>query len=261
MVVASITLPATAASGTLATLTTCGSFAAAECKLADPVAGVEIEPLDVKDTAKLQTYDVLEVEVVFREGVALTSPTPVTKAALVSGAGNGPGPVQFAAQLSRARSASSFLWTDGGVPFSIGERPLTTLSLGPHLISLTIDLLNDKGETVTIAQEMRLIVNPPLELPLVSTGGQAFFIEAGGAAQLLATVKGGVPPYTFEWSPRTDLFDPMGPGSNGARIPNPIAAPQTTTIYTVTVTDAMQHVDRCRAFVVVNNMAPPEPSP
>lgn len=67
-------------------------------------------------------------------------------------------------------------------------------------------------------------------------------INLGGSSQLLATPLGGVPPYTFAWVPVTSL--------NQSDIANPVASPTITTIYDVTVTDAIGL--HATASVVVN---------
>ncbi|MCX6272279.1 MAG: hypothetical protein NTU44_13895 [Bacteroidetes bacterium] len=52
----------------------------------------------------------------------------------------------------------------------------------------------------------------------------------GNSAQLSAFASGGLPPYTYLWSPAESLSDPT--------LANPVASPLTTTTYTVTVTDS-----------------------
>ncbi|MBK7383073.1 MAG: T9SS type A sorting domain-containing protein [Flavobacteriales bacterium] len=52
----------------------------------------------------------------------------------------------------------------------------------------------------------------------------------GEVFQFNGSVQGGVPPYAYAWSPTTGLSDPM--------VIDPIASPETTTTYTLIVTDA-----------------------
>ena len=56
-------------------------------------------------------------------------------------------------------------------------------------------------------------------------------ICAGSTSQLHANPSGGLPPWTYAWSPAGSLSDPF--------IENPVASPAGTTTYTVTVTDAL----------------------
>lgn len=69
--------------------------------------------------------------------------------------------------------------------------------------------------------------------------GTAFVVNAsadpdtvcqGVSSQLDAEVLGGLAPYTYAWAPSAGLNDPT--------LPNPVATPDVTTQYTVTVTDA-----------------------
>ncbi|MCP4570925.1 MAG: hypothetical protein GY838_01110 [bacterium] len=54
-------------------------------------------------------------------------------------------------------------------------------------------------------------------------------IDVGGSSQLLATVVGGTPPYTYDWVPLLTLDD--------ATVPNPVASPVNSQLYQVTVRD------------------------
>ena len=56
---------------------------------------------------------------------------------------------------------------------------------------------------------------------------------AGGTSQLKATIYGGTPPYTFNWTPPLTLSNPS--------IANPVATPVATTSYTVSVSDNASH--------------------
>lgn len=58
------------------------------------------------------------------------------------------------------------------------------------------------------------------------------------------TASGGVAPYTYSWSPATGLDNPSAA--------NPNAAPRSTTLYTVTVTDADNNTATDQVLVTVN---------
>lgn len=66
--------------------------------------------------------------------------------------------------------------------------------------------------------------------PLSISAGPDKHIPAGGAATLEATVSGGLPPYTIEWSPVEGL--------DSLQLLRPTAAPTITTVYALTVTDS-----------------------
>ncbi|HOI01138.1 MAG TPA: T9SS type A sorting domain-containing protein, partial [Bacteroidales bacterium] len=63
---------------------------------------------------------------------------------------------------------------------------------------------------------------------VVSLGADKSICQ-GDTTQLNAVVSGGVPPYTYSWSPATSV--------NNATLPNPLAFPVVNTTYSVTVTD------------------------
>jgi hypothetical protein len=70
----------------------------------------------------------------------------------------------------------------------------------------------------------------------------------GESVQLLAEATGGKLPYSFVWSPTTGL--------NKANIANPVASPQATTIYSVTVKDARGCTHSQQVKVTVNEYDP-----
>ncbi len=60
------------------------------------------------------------------------------------------------------------------------------------------------------------------------------------------TAKGGYPPYLYQWLPTSGL--------NNATIANPIASPNETTLYTVTVTDSVSQQDNDSVLITVRNV-------
>lgn len=64
---------------------------------------------------------------------------------------------------------------------------------------------------------------------LVVDAGTDHSISVGGSTQLVGVASGGVTPYTVTWSPATGL--------SSTTVLVPIASPETTTSYTLTVTD------------------------
>src|SRR4051812_19138063 len=66
--------------------------------------------------------------------------------------------------------------------------------------------------------------------PLQISAGSDSTIAAGSSVRLHGTASGGVPPYTFEWSPADSL--------DAADIADPLALPTVSTVYILTVTDS-----------------------
>lgn len=85
------------------------------------------------------------------------------------------------------------------------------------------NLWSDVGTTINLCG---LRLSPTF---LTVDAGNEATISPGGATSLNAVAIGGQGPYSYRWSPSTGL--------NNANIANPIAAPTTTTTYSVTATD------------------------
>ncbi len=71
----------------------------------------------------------------------------------------------------------------------------------------------------------------PITIPLTVTTGNDQTVNIGSSVQLAALAVGGVPPYTFAWTPVEGLDDPSSP------LPEFTPASTGTTTFTVTVTD------------------------
>ncbi len=69
------------------------------------------------------------------------------------------------------------------------------------------------------------------------------YINIGDSVQLYTSATGGIPPYTYLWNPPTGLVDPTDLYT--------IATPDTTTYYTLTITDSIgcQAIDEFRIIV------------
>ena len=89
-----------------------------------------------------------------------------------------------------------------------------------------------------------------LAMPLAASAGPGKAVSAGLPSVQIGgspTAVGGNTPYTYSWSPATGLDD--------ATLANPTAAPAATTLYTVTVTDALSAT--AQASVTVTYTTPP----
>ena len=105
--------------------------------------------------------------------------------------------------------------------------------------SYTLRVTDDLGQTD--ADTVLVTVVPPV----VAETGHSKTIEAGGQTTLQGSVSGGLPPYTYSWSPSTGLNDP--------NIAQPTAAPASTTTYTLTVTDDLGQTDTDTVTVTVTS--------
>ncbi len=94
-------------------------------------------------------------------------------------------------------------------------------------VNLTADAVTLSQTTTTAAQFDICSFGQPL-----SADAGADALSCGGVSVTIGgnpTASGGTPPYTYSWSPATDLDDPAAA--------NPLAGPSITTVYSVTVTD------------------------
>lgn len=96
--------------------------------------------------------------------------------------------------------------------------------------------------------QIRGSVLVPVTLTL-ATSATPPLIQPGVKSQLVAAVQGGLPPYSYFWTPNTGL--------SAANIANPTAGPTATTTYSVTVTDSAGATIRGDVKVIVGTSAPP----
>jgi len=126
-----------------------------------------------------------------------------------------------AADLSSAVSPAGGTFTGSGIAGNLFAPSIA--GIGTHVITYTITNANCSNSA-----SQNLVVNP---VPTANAGldkaicvGQP--VTIGGSP----TAMGGMPPYTFSWTPTTGLDD--------ATAANPTASPTSTTIYTVNIVDA-----------------------
>jgi hypothetical protein len=136
--------------------------------------------------------------------------------------------------------------TIGGRPTAFGTAPFTynwsptgnlndSAVANPQVTGLaittifTVTVTDVYGCTATDVVEVEVTPNT---LAAEAGNGGTYCFGPGGFVQLggLPTVVGGQPPYTYTWSPLTNLFNPSSS--------NPLAQPTSTVKYFVTVTDA-----------------------
>jgi hypothetical protein len=95
----------------------------------------------------------------------------------------------------------------------------------PRVFNGTVHYSSGNGCTSLRVADTVFVSAPTV---VVSLGADKSICQ-GDTTQLNAVVSGGVPPYTYSWSPATSV--------NNATLPNPLAFPVVNTTYSVTVTD------------------------
>ncbi|HXC03820.1 MAG TPA: PKD domain-containing protein, partial [Bacteroidia bacterium] len=111
----------------------------------------------------------------------------------------------------------TYSWTHNGTPAVSPACPTTTSIY--TVVCVDVNGCSSPPATVMIT------VNPPLAVYATGDSSRC----PGGSVHLNALATGGNGTYAYSWTPPTGL--------NNSSIPNPIATPAATTIYTVTVTD------------------------
>jgi len=131
-----------------------------------------------------------------------------------------------------------------------------------NLINGDVELIGDIGQDVTpctgggfdpVSGELYITVNDGTEVTglLVNPQtGESGIVDVGtGSICGLALLNHSFTGYQFSWSPTTGLSDPD--------IANPVASPNTSTTYTVTVTDACGETATAQVLVNVEQPLPP----
>lgn len=147
---------------------------------------------------------------------------------------------QVAFYDSSAVAPASWLWYfDDGDSSLIQNPQHTYTSTGAYDVQLISSTIN--GCKDTVIKQVNFFETPPISISPAAT------ICKENTTQL--TASGG---FEYSWSPITDLSDPS--------IPNPVAGPDTTTIYTVTVSSVNGAGDTCIQTATVQITISPSPT-
>jgi hypothetical protein len=119
----------------------------------------------------------------------------------------------------------TYTWSPGSFPSS-PSLVISPTSPTTYVVSVT-DANNCSNGTDT------LLVNVTPQLFVVISNDTTICRYPLGTAPLTTAVSGGTAPYTFAWSPMTDLTNPVNTPTHA----NITARPLTTTTYTMTATD------------------------
>ncbi|MBR9978003.1 MAG: hypothetical protein KFH87_07940, partial [Bacteroidetes bacterium] len=128
--------------------------------------------------------------------------------------------------------------TDGTPPYRYAWTPVAGLSgtsvampFASPARNTTYTVTVTDANGCTVGASVRVTVQPRPELRYKDRHQ----ICAGTSVELAGSVRGGSPPFVFEWTPETGL--------NDAGIARPVASPSTTTTYTVRIADALGCTD------------------
>ncbi len=135
----------------------------------------------------------------------------------------------------------------GTAPYTYSWSPTGNLS-NPNVSNPTANPTTTTTYTVIITdangcQSADSVIITVFPLPVINLGNN-IEICLNESTQLNAAVSSGTPPYSFQWSPSTNLSNP--------NIANPIANPTITTQYTLTVTDNNECTNSAIINVIVN---------
>ncbi len=125
----------------------------------------------------------------------------------------------------------SYAWSNGAI-----TEDLTDLYAGTYSVVITDAFGCTINTDITLTEPDLLIADAGVNQPIC----YSFSTTIGGSP----TATGGAGEYTYLWSPSTGLDDPT--------LANPVASPQLTTIFTVTVMDENGCVDISSMEVTVN---------
>jgi len=168
------------------------------------------------------------------------SVTVTVASAVVAEAGSG-------STIASGRSTVLHGSASGGLPpYSYSWSPSTGLN-DPNIdqpvasptgtTTYTLTVTDDLGQTDT---DTAIVTVVP---PVVAEAGPDKTIPSGGSSMLQGSASGGLPPYSYSWSPTTGLDDPAKA--------QPTASPSSTTIYTLAVTDDLGQTDTDTVIVTV----------
>jgi hypothetical protein len=171
------------------------------------------------------------------DGVTVTVVQPLTVDAgsnrtIITG-----GSTTLAGSATGGLEPFTYAWTPAtGLSATLVAQP-TAFPTATTTYTLTVtDAMSQAGtDTVTVT------VNGPL----TADAGADTTITLGGSVTLQGVASGGVPPYTYQWSPATGL--------NATNVANPVASPTKTINYSFSVTDSASNTATDAVVVTVTS--------
>jgi hypothetical protein len=131
----------------------------------------------------------------------------------------------------------------------VTTRSICATADSPNIANVSSVFIYQKGDEWGTAH-VTMTVSPPL---LVTAEARPMTIEPVHTWELFARVSGGIPPYSYSWTPTGGLTE--------SHIPGPLASPPVTTLYEVSVTDAAGQTKYAQILVRVGQSLAVSASP
>jgi gliding motility-associated-like protein len=125
--------------------------------------------------------------------------------------------VSLTANASGGTPGYTYAWSTGGNPVNATVSPVVNTNYSV--------IATDANGCSSLPENLLVGVNPPVTIQTTN----AISLCESSSTTLSAVAAGGNGNYSFQWTPSAGLSDPA--------ISNPVAAPATTTLYAVTVSD------------------------
>ena len=143
----------------------------------------------------------------------------------------------------------------GQPPYAYSWSPTTGLD-HPNLAQPTASPSATTTYTLTVTdslgQQNSSSVTITVASAVVAQAGPDRTLLSGGSVPLQGSASGGLPPYTYSWSPTTGLDNPA--------LAQPTASPSATTTYTLTVTDNLGQTNTDTVTITVLTFSDVPPS-
>lgn len=151
--------------------------------------------------------------------------------------------VTFTPQLTLTNCGSdplTYMWSfPGGTPSTSTDPQPSVIYTTPGNHTLSVEVTNECGST---SDTETFSISPTV----LTDAGDDITICNGTSTQLNGQASGGVPGYTYQWSPSAGL--------SSTTIANPVANPTTTTTYTLTVRDSQNCPKSSQVTVAINTL-------
>jgi hypothetical protein len=212
---------------------------------ANPVGGIDIADAQLKSPAVSPSVTTEYTVAITDAAGGVTSATVDVPVGITVAATATPDTIDVGGQSQLAVTA-----TGGAPPYAFSWVPVSSLDdwtlqnpvASPVVTTnYAVTVLDSEGATGSAT----VVLTVWMEAEATATPAA---ISEGEVTQLNASVRGGLPPYTYAWTPAALLDDPTAA--------NPVAQPTASETYTVTVTDPLGQSASAKVQVTVNPGGP-----